>query len=914
MSTPATPYQKSATDGVWQRPSIEAFAYSDGDEVEDRIQEILKNAKDKSVLSSELRTHITDWPSNYHLSAQRANILRPLKHLVEGSILEIGSGCGAITRYLGESAAQVVALEGSRRRAHITRVRTQELSNVEVICDEFSKFETDQRFDAITLIGVLEYASMFVSGKNPAQRMLAKAQSLLKENGVLIVAIENQLGLKYFAGSPEDHLNAAMLGLEDQYIENGVRTYGKRALEQLIESSGFQDIECLYPFPDYKMPTSIVSQQGFENPHFDVKPFLTTTVSKDPQIPVQTNFRLERVWGVIADNELGPDLSNSFLFVARLEDQNHSPTGCLAWHYSTGRKQEFCKETLFEASSSSVNPINITRRLLSSEGKKQQTGTGQFQHAHEESVPYRLKPTLNSLLIDIVTRTNWHSDEIGKFIFTYVAHLERITGENLISNEKIDWNSAIPGNYFDCIPQNMFVYDGTPESNGAFDLEWTIDKRIDVYQMVFRSLWHTIGALSLIGAGREHASVSMLTLIKVALMAAGKELTDEEVHSALRQELDFLEAVTGERRDVEKTYQWLSTTPLKNANSHEFMHHSREQELSDLKQHCERLETIRSDLTKQCGDLEQHARNLTERSNVFEARSNKLMRQYGEVLAHAGIRSEDNEEPNEGAVKAVLDQLNGAKIWQQESLNAHKAIRTLAQSSVHQYLSKRTPRTMLKQFREYRSLELDRLNTGKSSALSFAGDVYNIAQSLLHTRPHLIINHQLDSDGVALQLLKQSCHWPIPLIWNVQGQEGDDTALIRHAARSIGLPVHLNTSIEEIDHKGQAFVGSLRLASTETSTSTDVWPRLEPELVRLGYLAMISNPKLSAVYVGVGPQEAKLPETSKCFLSMFRRSALATFDNESLVQERRITHSTLAQEITTLRARMKPQGLEVAVL
>ena len=39
--------------------------------------------------------------------------------------------------------------------------------------------------------------------------MLQRVRSLLKPEGKLIVAIENQLGLKYFAGAPEDHLGQA---------------------------------------------------------------------------------------------------------------------------------------------------------------------------------------------------------------------------------------------------------------------------------------------------------------------------------------------------------------------------------------------------------------------------------------------------------------------------------------------------------------------------------------------------------------------------------------------------------------------------------------------------------------------------------------------------------------------------------
>jgi 2-polyprenyl-3-methyl-5-hydroxy-6-metoxy-1,4-benzoquinol methylase len=185
---------------IWLRSGYGGIAYSDGDQVERRIEQIVTTAKDLSVFSSELRSQCTDWPSSYHLSGVRANILRPFESELEGDILEIGAGCGAITRYLGECGANVLALEGSLRRAAIARSRTHDQSNVAVVAERFDQFRIERKFDVITLIGVLEYAGLFAAHEHPALAMLERVRSLLKPDGKLIVAIENQLGLKYFAG------------------------------------------------------------------------------------------------------------------------------------------------------------------------------------------------------------------------------------------------------------------------------------------------------------------------------------------------------------------------------------------------------------------------------------------------------------------------------------------------------------------------------------------------------------------------------------------------------------------------------------------------------------------------------------------------------------------------------------------
>ena len=56
------------------------------------------------------------------------------------NVLEIGSGCGAITRKLGETCKIVHALEGSYQRALMTKERTKDLENVEVFNVDLSNF------------------------------------------------------------------------------------------------------------------------------------------------------------------------------------------------------------------------------------------------------------------------------------------------------------------------------------------------------------------------------------------------------------------------------------------------------------------------------------------------------------------------------------------------------------------------------------------------------------------------------------------------------------------------------------------------------------------------------------------------------------------------------------------------------
>jgi|GEM_PF-4610653 len=91
----------------WGRQGQRDFLYSDGDDAEERIAEIVRTSFDRSSVSHEFKRSITDWPTNYHLNPRRANLMRPLRDVLKGSILEIGAGTGAITRFLGETGLRL---------------------------------------------------------------------------------------------------------------------------------------------------------------------------------------------------------------------------------------------------------------------------------------------------------------------------------------------------------------------------------------------------------------------------------------------------------------------------------------------------------------------------------------------------------------------------------------------------------------------------------------------------------------------------------------------------------------------------------------------------------------------------------------------------------------------------------------
>ena len=234
--------------------------YSDGD-VEDQIINIIANNEPEEYRQAIFANF--NWPVYYHLTHVRKNILNWYPFKKDSSVLEIGCGLGAITGTLCQKCGKVTAVELSKRRATAAYLRCREYENLEIIVGNLNDIEFKEKYDYITLIGVLEYQGKYTDTGNPYADFLRKIRGLLKPDGVLLIAIENQFGLKYWCGAKEDHTGIPFDGINHYLLSNstGVRTFSKEGLRELVHTVGFENTFFYYPMPDYKLPVSIFSEE-----------------------------------------------------------------------------------------------------------------------------------------------------------------------------------------------------------------------------------------------------------------------------------------------------------------------------------------------------------------------------------------------------------------------------------------------------------------------------------------------------------------------------------------------------------------------------------------------------------------------------------------------------------------------------
>lgn len=542
-------YTKDGETNVWVRSDFQGISYSDGDSTETELAGIIHNAKDVTVLSDELPQYCTDWAKLYHLSATRANILRPFEHLFKSRVLEIGAGCGAISRYLGECGADLLCLEGSPRRAAIAASRTRGLDNVTVLAERFDDFKVEEQFDAVTLIGVLEYASMFSNAEDPALAMLMRVRQLLKPEGHLFIAIENQLGLKYFAGAPEDHVGITMYGIEGRYEHGQPKTYGRKELKDLIARAGFTSSSFLAPSPDYKLPNSIITESGFECDEFDAAALAWQNVKKDPQLPEMTTFNLEKAWSVVIDNRLGMDLANSFLIVASSAKNEPLDHEVLAYHYSTGRKTRYCKESLFVKTPQGIQVRY--RKLENSVGvESEATLKDGFKYVLPRVDAYAKGSVLSLEFLDVAARRDWSVKGFTPFLQKYLTCLQTLLEEEGSDVKLLSAKALLPGRYIDAVPQNIVICAGNVPQ--YIDVEWEMYEGVELGYLMMRAL-----LLLMAAAAPFYPSTSTISrqeFITQLLASAGMDISAEDLTRYIATEAAFQERVTG--ADANQFLNW----------------------------------------------------------------------------------------------------------------------------------------------------------------------------------------------------------------------------------------------------------------------------------------------------------------------------------------------------------------------
>jgi 2-polyprenyl-3-methyl-5-hydroxy-6-metoxy-1,4-benzoquinol methylase len=452
--------------------------YSDG-EIEGTILELVEASREKSSLSAIAQERYSEWPIRYHLCPERANLFRHLD--LEGlEILELGAGMGAASRHLAERASFFMAVEGTESRLNVLKSRLSDLDNWDAVQANIEDYRSDRKFDVVCLIGVVEYAELYINppdGESPFLYLLAHATSFLKPDGVLIVAIENRNGIKYWAGAPEDHTGQMFDGICGYSTEKTPRTFSRLRFLNFLRAVGHTQIEEYFPWPDYKIPQAVVTKRLIDSMPELASDIAADSVARDANPPLQFFPTALAAKQIIYSGMLA-DMSNSFLFVAspkRKSETLRKVAGRtlvkeeLAWHYSLGRQHPLA--TVFSATTE--GPV-VNKRFLTADSS---TST------YDKVVWNELKDAkiIDGAKISNLLKRIAYFDGKQAFEDFLVGFLDKT-----LAQWQVDERHLVP-EALDAIPQNAVQEDDG--SFSYFDLEWTYHQPIEKEWLVFRSIF-----------------------------------------------------------------------------------------------------------------------------------------------------------------------------------------------------------------------------------------------------------------------------------------------------------------------------------------------------------------------------------------------------------------------------------------
>lgn len=501
--------------------------YCDG-KVEDEILDIVKNLS--PVEYGGVIEERKSWPILYHLSPLRENIVDWIPMKKSDRVLEVGSGCGAITGALSRKAGSVTCVDLSKKRSLINAYRHSECENVTIHVGNFKDIEPDlpRDFDYICLIGVFEYGQSYIGGETPFHDFLKTLMSHLAKSGRIVIAIENKYGLKYFAGCKEDHLGTWFSGIENYADGGGVRTFSRRGLEKIFKSCGVKESNFYYPYPDYKFMTTLYSDA-----YLPGKGELSNNLRNFDRDRMLL-FDEKSAFDGIAEDGLFPIFANSFVAVIG------GGFDVKYVKYSNDRAPEFTIKT--EIARNAAGEISVRKYPL---------GNAAAEHVRGMAVAYenlQKRYKGGNLEINRCKLVEEDGDLFAQFEFVQGTSLSELMDGCLDKGdlegfhkyfkeyvERIGYNSEYPVADFDLIFANILV---NKDKWTLIDYEWTFGKPIDTRELAFRAIYCYL-------LEDEKRNKLNLDLILEEL-----QITEEDAENFREQERDFQRFVTGKHMSM----------------------------------------------------------------------------------------------------------------------------------------------------------------------------------------------------------------------------------------------------------------------------------------------------------------------------------------------------------------------------
>lgn len=255
------------------------------------------------------------------LSNLRENLLNWYPFKENSSILEIESNLGEITGVLCKNASRIVSIEHSLQKARTIATRYQARENLEVIAGNINDIILEEKFDYVVVTGIDKK-------RYKIEEILKYGKEHLKEEGTILISLDNKLGLNQLNGIEDVTIN--------QKKENQSKT--KTEIEKILKKSELNNYKFYYPLPNYKTPNIIFTDKHLPSNESILRDLTLYTENRI------LSFEEREIYRKILkeDIKMFPEFANSFL----IEISNSIQNEIEYISFGNSRKEEYRLKTV----------------------------------------------------------------------------------------------------------------------------------------------------------------------------------------------------------------------------------------------------------------------------------------------------------------------------------------------------------------------------------------------------------------------------------------------------------------------------------------------------------------------------------------------------------------------------------------
>lgn len=457
--------------------------------IDSDLYEYIKSSKNNEY--DEILKNDERWEIFYHLSSMREGILNWYEFKSNATLLEIGGEFGALTGLFCQKCAHVVTLEEAAIRAEAIAERCSEYTNLDIYETDIFNYTTEERFDYIVIVGGLEKLGQGNRNKTVYAEILKQIKKFLKVEGKIIFAVENRYGIRYFCGAPEPYSGIPFEGINN--FPNGISKgylFDKQEVCDILSLAEMDKYKFYYPFPDYKLPQLIYSDNYLEGVNIRER-LIPYYMNKDTLIASEMDLYVD-----LMNNKVLPFFANSFL-VEYIGDGSACFVNYATISGDRGEENGFvttiCEDNIVRKRALYDKGTVNLRKSAESISNLEERGINVIPHKMVGNIlemPYEQGMTCSNYLLSIV------AEKPNEFIKIFDKLYECIldSSEQSFNSDFFDdvygkrnWGHILKKAYIDMVPVNCFYKDGKLY---FFDQEFSIENCPAKFVM-FRAIKYT---------------------------------------------------------------------------------------------------------------------------------------------------------------------------------------------------------------------------------------------------------------------------------------------------------------------------------------------------------------------------------------------------------------------------------------